>query len=314
MPCSIGPEDGAGHAACDLVGTLRARSRNRALLTGVPGIGKTTLLEGAVDGLERAAVLRASGRESEIDLPFAVLANLLRPAEREFGALPGPQTHALRRALGLEEGDAAVDRLSVGVATLGVMAVLASRRPLLVIVDDPSGWTSRPARRCSSPRGDWLRCRSRSCSPAREGELPEAELGDLPTLPLRGLRTGAMPAPCSPTQAESRSMPPSGGVCSSLRKGTRLRSSSCRLHVSTHSSRRMTRLASRFPSTAGSSGRSTPASRDCRNARDRRCSSPRPPARMLGMRSPQRFGDEGSRWTTSCQRRSTDSSRSRLGA
>ena len=158
------------------------------VVTGEPGIGKTILLERAAEVLaDRATVLRASGRESEIDLPFAVLANLLRPAERAFGALPGPQSDALRRALGLEKGDA-VDRLSVGVATLGVIDRLAARSPLLIVVDDLQ-WVDGPS------RATLLFAARRVASlpvalvlAAREGELSESELGDLPTLPLRGLR------------------------------------------------------------------------------------------------------------------------------
>src|SRR5262245_36168739 len=82
------------------------------VVTGEPGIGKTTLLD---DAIERAGagvtVLRGSGIESDQDLPFACLADVLRPAEREFRVLPHPQSRALRRAVGLEQGDEAVDRL-----------------------------------------------------------------------------------------------------------------------------------------------------------------------------------------------------------
>ncbi len=108
------------------------------LVTGEPGIGKTALLEDVGERWSATSltVLRASGRESDADLPFAVLAELLRPAEKELDSLPGPQAYALRRALALEHADGVVDGLAVGVATLGVLATLAARRPVLAVVDD----------------------------------------------------------------------------------------------------------------------------------------------------------------------------------
>lgn len=69
-----------------------ARGQGSTLLvTGEPGLGKTTLLDYAAEcRLGSLTVLRASGRESGVDLPFVALAELLRPAERELDELPGP--------------------------------------------------------------------------------------------------------------------------------------------------------------------------------------------------------------------------------
>ena len=47
------------------------------------------------------AVLRAGGVESEAELPFAALHQLLRPLIELAGRLPGPQAAALAGALGL---------------------------------------------------------------------------------------------------------------------------------------------------------------------------------------------------------------------
>ncbi len=134
-------------AALQAVVDGAARGEGGALLvTGEPGIGKTALLEAAAgDSGTSVTVLRASGRESDAALPFAVLAELLRPAERELDSLPGPQAHALRRALALEEANGVVDGLAVGVATLGVLATLAARRPVLALVDDLQ-WVDEPSR------------------------------------------------------------------------------------------------------------------------------------------------------------------------
>ena len=158
------------------------------LVTGEPGMGKTVLLdEIAARATGDVTTLRASGRESDSDLPFAVLAALLRPAEPEIDALPGPQARALRRALGLEEGDVLVDGLAVGVATLGVLATLALRRPVLAIVDDLQ-WVDEPSRAAISfvARHVSTLHIALLCA-ARERELAELS-GDMPRLELPRLR------------------------------------------------------------------------------------------------------------------------------
>ncbi|MFJ9695898.1 ATP-binding protein [Kitasatospora sp. NPDC101183] len=108
------------------------------LLRGEPGIGKTALLD---DAVARAGsgfrVIRAAGVEYEAELPFAGLSLLLAPGLDRLPALPGAQRRALERAFGLaEEESAPSDRLLVGLATLGLLAELASDRPLLCVVDD----------------------------------------------------------------------------------------------------------------------------------------------------------------------------------
>ncbi len=80
-------------------------------------------------------MLEAHGTEAEATLAFAGLADLLRPLSGELTALPAPQAAALAGALAL--GPAVPgDRLAVSVATLGLLAAAAEKRPLLVIVDD----------------------------------------------------------------------------------------------------------------------------------------------------------------------------------
>lgn len=167
------------------------RGRGAALLvTGEPGIGKSALLDDAAERLGgRGILLRAAGREADLDLPFATLAGLLRPAERQLRALPLPQAHALRHALGLDEGTPPVDRLSVGVAALGVLAGLTSHRTVLAVVDDLQ-WadaSSRAAILFAAARLAPLRVAL--VLAVRPGELAEAELAGLPTLSLAGLST-----------------------------------------------------------------------------------------------------------------------------
>src|SRR2546428_7337166 len=75
-------------------------------VTGAAGIGKTSLLDVAVSGARHRAyrVLTVTGHESEADLPFAGLHQLLQPVLPSVGALPGPQKNALLTAFGTRAG------------------------------------------------------------------------------------------------------------------------------------------------------------------------------------------------------------------
>ena len=81
------------------------------------------------------AVLSARGVESEADIPFAGLLELLRPALTCLDRVPGPQAHALGGALGLG-GAVPADRFIIGAATLSLLTAFAEQAPLLVLIDD----------------------------------------------------------------------------------------------------------------------------------------------------------------------------------
>jgi DNA-binding CsgD family transcriptional regulator len=120
---------------------LRGGSPSVALLlTGGPGIGKTTLWE---QGLRLAAeggfqVLAARPSGAEAELSFAGLFDLLTAIE--IGPLPGlpaPQRRALEAALLRTEPAAeAPERFAVAAGFLTVLRALAAESPLLVAVDD----------------------------------------------------------------------------------------------------------------------------------------------------------------------------------
>ena len=81
-------------------------------------------------------VLRARGVQSEAQIPFGGLFELLRPAlARGSTSCRPPQARALESALALRP-PAAHDRFSVGAATLSLLAAQAEAGPLLVVVDD----------------------------------------------------------------------------------------------------------------------------------------------------------------------------------
>jgi DNA-binding CsgD family transcriptional regulator len=111
------------------------------LLRGEAGIGKTALLDhvsAAADGFRQ---LRATGIESEADLPYATLHQLLRPLQDRIERLAEPQARALGGALGLAAEQEA-DRFLVGVGTLTLLADAAEEQPLLALLDD-AAWFDR---------------------------------------------------------------------------------------------------------------------------------------------------------------------------
>jgi len=118
-----------------LLGNARAGVSGALVLHGEPGVGKTALIEYAVDNAAAAGmrVLRAVGTEFESGMAFATLHELLRDVVGLVAALPPRQREALRTALGLAEAGPA-DRFAVSAGLLDLLA--AHERPLLVAVDD----------------------------------------------------------------------------------------------------------------------------------------------------------------------------------
>jgi len=98
-------------------------------------VGKTSLLQYLASSAPDFQVARVGGVESEMELSFAALHQLLRPTLAAAGELPPPQRTALRLAFGLEDG-APPDGFLVGLAALGLLAGRAAAQPLLCLVDD----------------------------------------------------------------------------------------------------------------------------------------------------------------------------------
>jgi DNA-binding CsgD family transcriptional regulator len=182
------------HASCVLYGRDAERAEIGGLLKaardstsgvlvlrGEPGIGKTALLRDARDRAGDMHILRARGIESEAELPFAALDQLIRPALGHLDRLPGPQAAALSGALGLQEG-AGEERFLVYAACLSLLSEMADRRPVLCLVDD-AHWLDKAS-------ADALRFVARRLDAegivmlfaAREGEVRGFEAEDLPSL------------------------------------------------------------------------------------------------------------------------------------
>jgi DNA-binding CsgD family transcriptional regulator len=107
------------------------------LFRGEPGIGKTAILQYAATlARDRGMhVLTATGVQSETNLSFTGLYELLRPVLGRAELLPGPHYDALRAAFGLAEAGSA-DLFLIALGALELLAEFASEQPLLVAIDD----------------------------------------------------------------------------------------------------------------------------------------------------------------------------------
>jgi hypothetical protein len=116
----------------------RGRSEGQALvLIGDPGIGKSALLANAAvraraDGYR---VLSAVGVESEAQLPFAGLHQLLRPVLKTAERLRLAHRRALLAAFGLADGPAPEPFL-IALAAVGLLGAVGADRPVAVLADD----------------------------------------------------------------------------------------------------------------------------------------------------------------------------------
>src|SRR6476659_1673686 len=70
------------------------------VVRGEAGIGKTALLEYAVEQASDWRIVRAAGVQAEMELPFAGLHQLCGPMLDQLGELAPPQRDALREVFG----------------------------------------------------------------------------------------------------------------------------------------------------------------------------------------------------------------------
>jgi DNA-binding CsgD family transcriptional regulator len=127
--------DSALEALDDLLSSARAGSSDVVVLRGGPGIGKTTLLEHAIRSATDLQVARVGGVESELDLPYAALHQLLTPFIDGIDELPGPQRDAIATTVGLAGGDPA-DPFLVALATRTLLSSASDGAGLLCAIDD----------------------------------------------------------------------------------------------------------------------------------------------------------------------------------
>jgi DNA-binding CsgD family transcriptional regulator len=209
--------DAERSAVTALLDAARNSRSGVLVLRGQAGAGKSALLQDAVEQASDLQVLEARGIESEAELAFAGLHQLLRPILGQVDGLPGPQATALRAAFGLEQGRVE-DRFLVALAVLSLLAEAAERRPVLCVVDD-AHWLDEAsanalvfvARRLEA-EGVVVLFAARDGDPRRFGAvgLPELEIGGLDGVAVAALLAERAAAPVAP-QVRDRLLERTGG-------------------------------------------------------------------------------------------------------
>src|SRR3954452_12609635 len=138
MPSSLKGREEELRTLDRLLEAVRAGDSRALVLRGEPGIGKTALLEHAVESAPAFRVARVAGVEAEMELAFAALQQLCAPMSDRLEHLPAPQRDALGVAFGRHAGDTP-DRFLVGLAALSLFSEVAAEQPLLCVIDD-SQW------------------------------------------------------------------------------------------------------------------------------------------------------------------------------
>jgi DNA-binding CsgD family transcriptional regulator len=150
------------------------------VLTGEPGIGKTTLWEAGVDaGRERSCrVLAARPVETEAKLSLAGVGDLLDPFVHDvLPVLPSPQRRTLEVALLLVEAEGPPpDPRAVAVAFLTALRALAQAGPVLLAIDD--------VQYLDTPSASVLRFAARRLREERVGLLVTGRAPDPTRVPL----------------------------------------------------------------------------------------------------------------------------------
>ncbi|GAA4263913.1 LuxR family transcriptional regulator [Dactylosporangium darangshiense] len=114
------------------------------LLRGEPGVGKTALLDAAAARAEAAGlrVLRASGAQSEAEVSFSALHQLLYPLrERGDRLAAGDQREVVSQVFDLAQAGS-LDALVVSTAVLALLGEVGAERRVLLVVDDVQ-WLDR---------------------------------------------------------------------------------------------------------------------------------------------------------------------------
>jgi DNA-binding CsgD family transcriptional regulator len=172
-----------------LITSARAGQSSALVIRGEPGIGKTALLQHAVSVAAGMRVLRVAGVESESDVAFSGLADLVRPLAAELRRLPEPSAAALAGALAVGPPGGA-DRFAIYNATLSLLGVAAERQPVLVVADDLQ-WLDAASQEALMSVSRRLDAEGIVMLMAiRDTEGKEADLGNLPVMELGGVDRG----------------------------------------------------------------------------------------------------------------------------
>jgi DNA-binding NarL/FixJ family response regulator len=168
-----------------LLESVRGGESRVLVVHGEAGVGKSALLEYVAERASGLRVARAAGVQSEMELAFAGLHQLVAPLLDHAMSLPTPQRDALRTALGLA-GGAAPNRFLVGLAVLGLLSDLAGDEPLVCLVDDAQ-WLDRASAQALAFVARRLVAESIALIFAVRDPSDEQDLAGLPQLAVDGL-------------------------------------------------------------------------------------------------------------------------------
>src|SRR3954463_9994270 len=168
-----------------VVETVRAGQSAVLVVRGEAGGGKTALLAHLIERASGCRIARASGVESEMELPFAGLHQLCAPMLDHLDRLPAPQRAALATAFGLSAGDPP-DRFLVGLAVLSLLSEVADDEPLLCVVDEAQ-WQDRESAQALAFVARRLLAEAVGLVFAVREPSPTPDLDGLPELVVGGL-------------------------------------------------------------------------------------------------------------------------------
>jgi hypothetical protein len=131
----VGRDDELAHISA-MLDAVRSGVSGSLVVTGAPGIGKSTLLRAAEQLASEFRCVRVRGVESEQPIAYAGLHQALAPLRARLPELPEVQAQALGQALGWASGPSEPERFLVAAATMSVIAAEAESRPVLVVIDD----------------------------------------------------------------------------------------------------------------------------------------------------------------------------------
>ena len=173
-----------------LLDEARASRSGVLVVRGEPGVGKSALLQELVDRASGMQVLRATGVQTESEVAFAGLDQIVRPLLGHLDEIPAPQAAALRVALGLGSG-AEPPEFLISVAVLSLLAAGAEEQPLLCVVDDAQ-WLDAASRQALTFAARRLEAEGIALVfAARNAEGSGFEAPGLPDMRLEGLAPDA---------------------------------------------------------------------------------------------------------------------------
>src|SRR5215469_1036753 len=178
------------------------------VIRGGDGVGKTRLLDHAVGAASGFRISAITGVESEINLPYSAMHQLIVPFLPLMEDLPVPQRQALLVALGMEAGPPP-ERFLVGLACLTLLSRAAADQPVLCAIDD-AHWIDEEsamvlgfvARRLYADRVAMILTVADAAELSSFQQLPVIDVAGLPDDAAAELFRSVTPTPLDPAVLE----------------------------------------------------------------------------------------------------------------